>query len=772
MSVLKASLFSVLLGAHISLSATTYAEERPQARSLLTLSEEEAPYLSKPEGVINQLRWLNLRARAHLLRMGPSSPLTSREANEALQRARLGLMGGEQTEVVLALRQLLTRKGLQGDPSYPLALVTLARAERHQGLTVSAEIHLKAALKASESSPSRYEEALLAHLEQGSSHNLNLLMTFWQRYNQLCERARRPRAERARYHYAKALFELNSLEASEALMSALASQGSYMMRARYFLAVIALKRGQTEEAVKRLEALDALLSKARISAQKRALRAQGALRREVVKRVGALTVSKLTPEDQNQNAQSAQSSYQGGQGGANSELRALQDLSPELREVLARAEKELTADKALTRWGSPPTTQGSKTPLKEPLSVLDEVSAALSLSRARLALVQGDEYQAWQRYREVPVGSAWHQEALLEGVYLLRRRSAPLRAIRLLEQLLSAQEGDISSFQLKMWRAELLVKADFEEEAGERYQRLSEAISREHRAVKTAQESDLTFPPEVLSWVGDDEARLARGIGREVGLMRLYIRQAQAEWNQLYLSTKGGRYEAVERSKTFIKRQEGALNTLKARLPSLKAPWARWSAQRATPLFGLSAREVSVSKVSESVTRLQGRLSLLSKLTQAREAQLQRMLPTWLKNLRDEVAGLSLKLETLKRASARLDQLLKAEALKRVSAAEAQLKLGPTEVYFWRKERASEQLNQGRMSRLSELNALRALATEGRNASAPLSPLEALASAQETLRLTSDPSLLTSQEEPPVEPPSSEEPPLEDSPIEDSPTLP
>jgi hypothetical protein len=703
--------------------------------------------------------------------MDPRSPLTSREANEALQRARLGLMGGEQTEVVLALRQLLTREGLKGDPSYPLLLVTLARAERHQGLTKSAEAHLKRALKASESSPSRYEEALLAHLEQGSSHNLNLLMTFWQRYNELCERARRPRAERARYHYAKALFELNSLEASEALMSALASQGAYMMRARYFLAVIALKRGQTEEAIKRLEALDALLSKARASAAQRALRAQGEQRREVIKRVGSLTISKLTPKDDEQE-NSAQSSQRGNQDG---ELRALQDLSPELREVLARAEEELAADKALTRWGAPQAAQGGETPLKERPSVLDEVSAALSLSRARLALIQGDEYQAWQRYREVPVGSAWHQEALLEGVYLLRRRSEPLRAIRLLEQLLSAQEGDVSSFQLKMWRAELLVKADFEEEAGERYKRLSEAISRERRAVETAQDSELPFPPEVLSWVGDDEARLARGIGREVGLMRLYIRQAQAEWNQLYLSTKGGRYEAVERSKRFIKRQEGALSALKSRLPSLKAPWARWSAQRATPLFGLSTQEVSATRVSESVTRLQGRLSLLNQLTLAREAQLKRLLPTWLKNLRDEVAGLSLKLEALKQASARLDRLLKAEALKRVSAAEAQLKLGPTEVYFWRKERASERLNFGRMSRLSELNTLRALAVEGRDASAELSPLDALTSAKEALRLTSDleerldARTAPGVEEPPVEEPLVEEPLTEETPDLSSP---
>ena len=701
------------------------ASAQPAPRAL-----EEAAYLERPEGVINQLRWLNKRQRALALRLDPLLALTPREAAEAVQRAQLALLGGEGLEVIFDLRAQLGRAGAMEGTSAPQLLSALAEAEWEAGLERSAREHLSRALTSAESAPSAYERALITfgRLFSGTPAQLK---GFWGTYAALCERVGRPPSDAARYAYGKALYRGGDLAGAEGVMSALRGSQTFALRASFFMGVIALARDDAKVAAERLGALQVTISEARALAARRRpaveraaappLRPQEAPEGwEVLKSSPRLTVSRVRPPEEGEGAAA------GLRREGDEESAALRGLSPELREVLARAERELALDAGVSAARS---DAPHKTPPREDAPVLEQVSAALSAALARLAVVEGRYEEAWQRYRAVPLGTAWGREAALESIYTLRARGLHLQSDRLIDQLLKGHTDDVASFQLSLWKAEALIKGGRPKEGRAVYAAITAALKRSAYVVERAGESKLLFPPEVLAWLSDGEARAARAMSRRIYESEVQLKQAQRDWNALLRAHKGKRYGAVQIARAFVRRQTPALRALELKLGRLAPLWRSWAGALAPTALtlGLKPEQLTAERVTESARALAGRLGALDALASARQSSLERGLEEELPALRAELEGLMARHKLLTGELERLSGLLKAAALERVRGHIAQMQLGATEEVYWLKELSTERAAAALVGRRDELATLSRLWTQEEDAATRLVTLEHLA---------------------------------------------
>jgi len=712
------------------------------ARPLEDLSEEEAPYLSRPEGIINQLRWINQGLRQRTLRLDLKAPLNRDESSALLQRSQLALAGGEERELIFDLRAQLQRAGWDSDPSYPLLLVNLARAERQQGLELSAERHIQEGLTAGLMSSQRYESTLLAHLEL-STPSPRILEAYWETYQQLSARAKRPLSEELRYRVAKALYQAGALKSASTLLEPLETGRRFKYRARFIKSLIALKSGDLEAAATALSALDEQLTKARRFRLRREESSAGQGTYKTYKernaglwpppmRVSAQSYRvkiecRVAPDEPDRCREGARGSLD--RGVADEQLKAelaqqYRGLSPELIETLARAERELQEE---ARYRSERSRRGAPLPPNELGDVLDHVGAALKISRGRLALIKGDYDRAWNLYRGVPLGTAWGDEARLEAVYLLRSRGAYDHGLRLLDQVLKSRVIDAASFKLSLWQLEMLYKAQDPESARDLLGALKAELEITARAVKTSAQGDDLFPSEVLDWLDDQDAqRISRMVTQLEGL-KLELMSSQEMMSSLLQARGSAEIPSIAEVQLFIKNRSASLNRLKRQLPSLERPWRRWNQLRRGGLLGLPKRALNTSQLTQSVARLEGRLEQLSRLSQARERVIQRALPTWLRELSAELQRNTKAFNQLSGAIKRLSVLLKAEAIRRVDAALARLTLIPTEASYWAKERESDRMNEMFDARRAELKPLGELSAQNDSSRARLSlPLELL----------------------------------------------
>jgi len=714
------------------LGSLAFAQER------LTLSEELAPYQLTPAGVINRLRAINQGVRVRTLRLNVKEALTRSEASLLLQRARLALEGGEAHEVISDLRGELIREGLKGDPSYPLLLITLAKAEHQQGLYQSAEGHLAEALKVGAMARNRYEAALIMALDYTLIQPAQLAQR-WSTYLALCKRGGRPPSPAVTYRVAKAHYLAGQLTASQRLLEPLLKGQTFKHRASFILGLIDLKRGAVKEAEERLSALDGLVQQARLNEARRRLSAepetpyvlvsQGPITDSYGVSSGSLKVQCRPDPNADDQRCPASRPDRGAPDLVASELKALygEALTDELQETIERVERELAEDqhnKTASRGGQ------RALPARELGPILDEVGAAVKISRARLALVEGRYEQAWSLYKGVPVGSGWADEALFEGVYLLSARGAYKQAARLLTQLLG-QAGEMrsrdgTSTDLTLWLIELLYKSNELLLAQDEETYLKQKLKADQQAIEQVGESELYFD-EVLSWFDDQEAqRLERSYIALEGL-KIELMSSKALYNELARYLSKSEYPSTQEALEFVKQRRRALDSILSKLSTLTEPWERWSREREAPILGLPSVEISTSRVKESVARLSGRLGQLELLSESRRKGIKRSLPTWLAQIRQSVTQQQKKLTQLSAQLAQLNALMKREALRRVKAAQARLILSPTESTFWAKERASDDLSQMFSSLKRELQPLKDLYAQGQSSQTAISTLEVLA---------------------------------------------
>lgn len=719
------------------------------AEDLSQVQEANASYLDRPEGVINQLRWSNLGIRRRMLRLNVKAALTRDETNALLQRTQLALFGGEGREVISDLRGELIRDQLNQDPSYPLLLITLAQAERQQGLKQSAKAHLEQALKVGVLSRNRFEETLIASLQYGQI-NPKQLPDLWKQYLALSQKAKRSPSEMVTYLFGKAYFLSDQIAQAKPLMSSLRNAGQFKLRSSFFLGLIALKNDALEEAEEEFSKLDQVIKKIqRISNLSRQNPAANESKYQFIKKhsffsLGSPTPGSVTiecipdPKSENEQCPSTfnhSSTQQELEASLKKEFGNL--LTPELFETLIRAEQEILADQQ--NRGLIQANSKVELPNKES-SVLNHIASALHITRARLALKRGEYEQAWQLYRGVPLETAWSQEALLEGVYLLRLRGAYFHASNLLDQVIDPREFDAVSCNLLLWKIELLHKAGYDNKVAQIRDDLTLRLKRAHQAISTSDNEKILFPDEIKVWLDDHDQGVVERISNQLDYLRFEIEDAQQIFKQLLDVAQSGQIPSIEEVNVFTQSQNQSLSNLMARLPPLTEPWARWSKSRPSPILGLPTRQISTEQVKQSIFRLNKRLATLTVYSEQRAQSIKSQLPEWLTDIAKDIKIQKKKLNMLSQAIRLLHQRLKSIALQRVEAAQASLLLGPTDSIFWDKEQASDDLFKLFENRKRDLEPLKRLNAQADAHQKRYSVIEALSPFVE-----SSPSIQTQQ---------------------------
>ena len=699
-------------------SASSSNSSTPPADAI---EEGDASYADRRESVINEMRWLSQHLRQIRLRLDPTLPLRAREVAERVQQAQLDLISAQSIEVVLNLFAILQRAQIERSPSYAQLLTTFGISLLQNGLIKMGISQFDRALKVERVLPSQYERVLLEYFERSRGEvPLKRLQTLWSTYIQLCAQVKRPPSSKAVYGYGKSLYFAQAFPNARRQMNALINSKHLALRSRYFIAMIALKEQNISEAQEGFKALEPVLLKRGLSAStikptSPAVKPSTSTPTlngppgRVIKSMGRLTISQVDRSSLDHSQKSSKSD----------DLLGSEGLPDDLQQMIDHMDRDVGMPLVGMRASGGDLRRPA--PSERGVHYLT-LKSALHLTLARLSILEGDFDEAWQRYRLIPLGLPYGSEALLESTYVLRAQYKYLQCIAILDQMLAFNSDDASSYQLRLWKAEMYVKAGLPEKSRDVYRQLKSMISRELRAVSTSDK--LLFAPEVLAWVEPQQARQARTLGRKVKQQEIALRQAQFDWNALYEAHKQRRYPTLIEGDRFIQRVTQRMNHLKARVTRLSSIWSKWDQERSTndrlkmnrserdPLF----KDVSGAQILKSLNRLNTRVPMVSALLDQARETIPRKLPKMLKREREKLLLIEGGIQDLRQKLKVLSQSLRTAALERLKAYEAKIVLGPINLVFWKKELESDILDQLRMGRLNRLNQIKGLSIQQQSA--------------------------------------------------------
>jgi len=224
----------------------------PVLSLLFLFSSTQAHEVSVPSraDLVQELRNINQQLQLGSRHLERELSL-SRSAIEQLSQAQIAFLEEDYSRAALDLLQLLSRPGIERSLSYAEALGYLGESLWQMGLHEAAAQHFRRALKQEGSLLSNYQRVLRRYLLLlGAQEPLSLIRSFWRRYQQLREGSTSDKEDQLiRYEFAKALFRGGALEEARSFFEGMKA-GPHQLKARYFLAVLKLKKDDLKGAEK------------------------------------------------------------------------------------------------------------------------------------------------------------------------------------------------------------------------------------------------------------------------------------------------------------------------------------------------------------------------------------------------------------------------------------------------------------------------------------------------------------------------------------------
>jgi hypothetical protein len=697
--------FSHLL--YISFGYTKEVEEVDQKITTpLELLEKQnirdVSYADRKISVLNELRWMSKRLRKIQLNLNPQAALYPNEIQAKLQKAQLGIMHAQALEVSIDLVNTLQRQGIKSDAAYPQLLITLARALQRLNLNHLSTYYLDQALDTAKNVASIYEDVLISYLQMSQvKASVKSLKTFWQNYQDLCIQSKRPPSELARYAYGKALYFIQAHEEALVMMQPLAQTKNFKLRSQYFQAVIALSQGQREQAESLFKDFQKILQRVnQVVKQSKLTTSSDEENLEILFQSPTLIVHRISSNQTNAKQLSAE----------DKELQdLLKDLPPEVSQSLQMTDR---------------LTQLTQVPRAEAGEVIAFLESAFHLSLARLSIVQNQLDSAWFHYKQIPNGTPFSNAAQEESIYVLRLKGSHQHVARLLDQVIAKRSQDSFVFQLFLWKAEAYAKANKIQDAKRVYSNLTDLMNEEVLNVQKYQKDDQLFPTEILAWIPDDQAtRLSDMVQkfREAELAFTLLDRDTQETFTLLKKEQTTQLSTLESHPFFAKSYEvlvaknQQLTRIDKKIVRLQSIWKVWDEQldetrveneRGTTLTGIKA-----SDLQNSVGILRQRIDVL-------KASMSQKIQSWPKLIQQmlqeqqKLTRLQTRLKRVQQNLIKLSKSTKIKALRKVMYDQAQIKLGPIQITYWIKEKASEHLEKAFAQRLQDLNPLRALSLQ------------------------------------------------------------
>lgn len=408
--------------------------------------------------LVDALRGINRQLDFARGRLAEALDATGTGPVERLTRAEVAAYTGDHPRAAMLLLDLVARPGFTEHPAHPEAMSLLGESLWAIGLRRAAVEALREALESPKQSPAAWRRRFALYLARaGEGEPIERVQAWWQRAQAIPAPAE-PSADELSmpYHHGRALFRSGALDDAAAAFAAIPVDGPDGLRARYFLGVVALKRGETLEAAKAFEeARDAWAARAAV------------------------------------------------------ELDPPPAIEPPPAAGPARDVTTLELD--------PAAAQAEAASVEDPRRALRRMGAVIHLALARMAAADGDDARAWRHYREVPRGDPDFAEALAEGTFVLFRLGEYAWCVRLIDQLLAGRGDDLSAAQLALWQAQLLARDGQYDAARERYRALEAAMARRRGELDGQLAGDRRlFPAAALAWSAPEDARRARQLEAEL----------------------------------------------------------------------------------------------------------------------------------------------------------------------------------------------------------------------------------------------------------------
>lgn len=661
----------------------------------------DASYADRKISVLNELRWMSKRLRKIQLNLNPQAALYPSEIQAKLQKAQLGIMHAQALEVSIDLVNTLQRQGIKSDAAYPQLLITLARALQRLNLNHLSAYYLDQALETAKNVASIYEDVLISYLKmsQGKA-SVKSLKIFWQNYQDLCIQSKRSPSELARYAYGKALYFIQAYEDSLVMMQPLAQTKNFKLRSQYFQAVIALSQGKREQAEKLFRRFQKILQQVNQVTKQSKVASTKEEDLEIVFQSPTLIVHRISSNEMNVKQISAE----------DQELQdLLKDLPPEVTQSLQTTDR---------------LTQLTQVPRAEAGEVIPFLESAFHLSLARLSIVQNQLDRAWFHYKKIPSGTPFSNAAQEESIYVLRLKGSHQHVARLLDQVIAKRSQDSFVFQLFLWKAESYAKANKIQEAKRVYTDLTDLMNEEVLNVQKAQKDDQLFPTKVLAWIPDDQAtRLSDMVQkfREAELaFTLLDRESQETFTllkkeQMTQARTPNSHPLFAKSHEVLVVKDQQLTRINEKIVRLQNIWKVWDEQvnnsQGDNKRGTSLTYIKASDLQNSISILRQRIDVLkTSMSQKIESWpklIQRMLQE-----QQKLTRLQTRLKRVQQNLIKLSKSTKTKALRKVMYDQAQIKLGPIQITYWIKEKASTHLEKAFAQRLQDLNPLRALSLQ------------------------------------------------------------
>lgn len=454
--------------------ATTPAQPAPGPAS------PAAAAASDRAALVDALRGINRQLDFARDRLADAIDVTGTGPVERLTRAQIAAYAGDHPRAAMLLLDLTARPGFAEHPAHPEAMTTLGESLWAIGLRAAAVDALRDALESPRQSMTAWRRRFAAYLARagervGTDEPIERMRAWWQRAATLPPPdAPTPDEASLSYNYGRALFRAGAVDDARAVFEGIPLDGLDGLRARYFVGVIALTRGETLAAREAFEAARA------------AWQALAAIDLPDPPLPDAVLADDVAPT------------------GPAREARVIDEEAATRQAAL----EEASAD--------------------DPRRALRRVGAVIHLALARMAAADGDDAAAWPLYRQVPKGDPDHAQALAEATFVLFRQGEYAWCVRLIDQLLAGRGDDLSAAQLALWQAQLQARDADYEGARESYQRLEAAMKRRREALEADLQRDRRlFPASALAWTAPEDARRARRLEAEIVWQQEALAQAE-----------------------------------------------------------------------------------------------------------------------------------------------------------------------------------------------------------------------------------------------------
>ena len=716
-------------------SSSTYAKPLEVQLSTNTSEWEELSFADTKLGVINQLRSINEQTRHIRLKLNQNLPLREEELTEELQKANLGRELAQSLEVSFRLSKILNRPYIKDSAAYTQLLEALGLSMIDIGLQRLGYKRLLQYLQNSQSTPREYESMLFAYLDtaqkqnktqqeiqQANVYSLEIIQKLWSKYLVLCERFKRSPNPAARYMIAKHFYFLKHYQKAQTELQLIARTKNYRLRALYIQGVIYLEQGNWEKAKSHFLSLEGFLqlnSKPKVNQKntKSKMAEQTPTKLIYVRpRLKVTQVIKSSNPNQDQTLTQKTSAVKS---------QNPNELSPDLLALLEEVtqEKNYFTQSANESLGKPP--------LPEQRKMLKDLAIILQMTIARLTLLQGDYSNAWQRYREIPVGSKLYVESLLEAAYSMRMRRDYSHAAHLLQQAVDEYPSSEAAVELQLTQARMLVKSGQYELGKQLYKDLEQELKKQLIVIKNAQKSSLLFPPEVQAWLPNELALRSRQFSATLREQKLWLDQAQSDLEGLTQAYQNANYPALTLGQLKISKLQQILGQRLSQLPSLIRRWDKLNKDSSQKSKQSTFKQVNrglihnqnhrlnqsdSEQIKASVYQLKSRLLATQKEIKLRKIFYNKNLARLVKNERRAFNRALANYQSLKLEIMNLSKQAQQYALQKLENYLAQLTLGPSLSDFWEKERASERLESSQSKKFFTLGMLSRLNSQEMNA--------------------------------------------------------